>query len=142
MSRESDLNDVYSVGILFQEKLFKPYFGLYKDLTPYEALCLSIIRDTNYCTVMDLAKQLVVTKQYASLLAKSLIKKGYVDRQSSEKDRRAFVLTLTPTGSSHLSDHLEKMDAHYLDQLQKFDKKELSKVKESFSVLKAFLEKL
>ena len=85
-------------------------------------LIVEIGRQPGIC-IKDLAQILKLDKSGVSRSVEELVKKGYILRQPSEKDRRSVVLTLTKSGE----DRYNKIEA---DMYTEF-KKVFSKIKKS-----------
>jgi DNA-binding MarR family transcriptional regulator len=85
-------------------------------------LIVEIGRQPGIC-IKDLAQILKLDKSGVSRSVEELVKKGYILRQPSEKDRRSVVLTLTKSGEERYN----KIEA---DMYTEF-KKVFSKIKKS-----------
>ena len=85
-------------------------------------LIVEIGRQPGIC-IKDLAQILKLDKSGVSRSVEELVKKGYILRQPSEKDRRSVVLTLTKSGEERYN----KIEA---DMYIEF-KKPFSKIKKS-----------
>ena len=74
-----------------------------KGITDISPCCWDIfayLYGKGTCTVSDLAEATSRAKPTTSLIVKSLVKKGYLERHECEKDSRVHYLALTERGKS------------------------------------------
>lgn len=70
----------------------------YKDLTPNQLECLDIIRQLNNPSLSEIAAKLAITRPSVTVMIDKLIKRDYVIRVKSDKDRRSAHIHLTEKG--------------------------------------------
>src|ERR1700735_2644236 len=87
------------------------------DISPVQAMMLASIGDEEI-SVRDLIERGYYLGSNASYNLKNLVEGGYVDRQASERDRRAARLKLSIKGRAIL-DALTKLNIHMAEPLQK-----------------------
>src|SRR5580704_17732414 len=87
------------------------------DISPVQVMMLANIGDEEI-SVRDLIERGYYLGSNASYNLKNLVEGGYVDRQASERDRRAARLKLSPKGKNIL-DALTKLNAQMAEPLQK-----------------------
>jgi DNA-binding MarR family transcriptional regulator len=87
------------------------------DISPVQAMMLANIGDEEI-SVRDLIERGYYLGSNASYNLKHLVEGGYVDRQASERDRRAARLKLSPKGRAIL-DALTKLNTQMAEPLLK-----------------------
>lgn len=96
-----------------EEKALKT--GDYKDLTVNDIHVIEAIDVHEPKNMTTVAKALSVTTGTLTISINGLVKKGYVDRVRSEKDRRVVLVSLTEKGKQafirHRDFHQEMVDA-------------------------------
>lgn len=97
-----------------------------EDLTPSEYFCLECVYLMESPTITQFANFLDISAPNATYKVKQLIKKGYLSKQRSEKDKREFILMPT----QKFFDYYEnKEESVIINDLKKsLDKKESKKV--------------
>jgi DNA-binding MarR family transcriptional regulator len=68
------------------------------DLTASQFACLLAIPETSDLTVHQVAKAMGLSPSRASRIVDSLVRHGFLDRKTTDKDRRQQILALTPAG--------------------------------------------
>jgi DNA-binding MarR family transcriptional regulator len=76
-------------------------------------------------TTSDLAKLRKVSLQSASVLVQSLVEKGWVVREPDPKDRRQWLLKVTPEGEARARASLELLTSVLTDVLSELSPEEL-----------------
>ncbi|MCC3376080.1 MarR family winged helix-turn-helix transcriptional regulator [Cohnella sp. REN36] len=71
---------------------------LEKDLTAPQFLIMQILASRGVCNCSEIAAALDITLPAVTNLANKLVRKGYIERLTSESDRRAVFLRLTDDG--------------------------------------------
>lgn len=83
----------------FMLMFYKGVFGVVKEregsLSAMEAFSLEVINMLNRPTISRFADFLNISQSNATYKINSLIKKGYIERENSNTDRREYHLTLT-----------------------------------------------
>jgi len=110
-----------SISLLFQnclekESRYTAKFGI----TVVEIRCINILHELGTLSVNQLAKQLSVTSSRVTRLSDGLIKKGLVIRQTSENDRRIYLLSLTKKGlklACKAAEHHKSIHKEILNQI-------------------------
>lgn len=76
---------------------------------------LGVIARKEHVGIKDVAKTLSISSSAATQLVEELVKNGYVLRKGDEQDRRALLLTLSPTYKTHMRQMHKKRMAQFMD---------------------------
>ena len=79
----------------FLRKMFITVREESRDLTPMEIFCLESIEAMERPTISQFARFTGISQSNATYRVNCLIRKGYVDRVPSDRDRREYHLELT-----------------------------------------------
>lgn len=79
--------------------------GAYKELTVNDMHVMEAIDVYEPKNMTTVARALSVTTGTLTISVNSLVKKGYVERTRSEKDRRVVLISLTEKGQRAFSQH-------------------------------------
>jgi len=119
---EKSFIDVYDK---FKLQFYRKVFELVRErdgsLSAMEAFSLEVIKMLNQPTVSQFADFLNISQSNATYKVNNLIKKGYLERENSQVDRREYHLILS-----------EKY-YHYMDLLTSYELKVVRRMKERFS---------
>ncbi|MCR5214148.1 MAG: MarR family transcriptional regulator [Eubacterium sp.] len=96
-------------------------------------LIVEIGRQPGIC-IKDLAQILKLDKSGVSRSVEELVKKGYILRQPSEKDRRSVVLTLTESGEERYNKIEADMYTEFKKVFSKIKKSDQDKVLEALRI--------
>ena len=96
-------------------------------------LIVEIGRQPGIC-IKDLAQILKLYKRGVSRSVEELVKKGYILRQPSEKDRRSVVLTLTKSGEERYNKIEADMYTEFKKVFSKIKKSDQDKVLEALRI--------
>ena len=96
-------------------------------------LIVEIGRQPGIC-IKDLAQILKLDKSGVSRSVEELVKKGYILRQPSEKDRRSVVLTLTKSGKERYNKIEADMYTEFKKVFSKIKKSDQDKVLEALRI--------
>jgi DNA-binding MarR family transcriptional regulator len=88
------------------------------DLTEHQLSCLRKIDELKHPLPSVLAKELSITKPTTTALIEKLLKKNVIKKVPSKKDKRAFHLHLTGTGSKMIRLH-KSVQTEVISQLTK-----------------------
>ena len=75
-------------------------------LNQFGVLCA--LMDTQGMAIIDLSRQLNISKQQMTNVIEKLLTAGYVSKNPDPKDRRWFVVTISDKGENLLADHMEQ----------------------------------
>ena len=75
-------------------------------LNQFGVLCA--LMDTQGMAIIDLSRQLNISKQQMTNVIEKLLTSGYVSKNPDPKDRRRFVVTISDKGEKLLADHMEQ----------------------------------
>ncbi len=118
-------NSFFDVYDKFKLQFYRRIFDLVRErdgsLSAMEAFSLEIIRMLNQPTVSQFADFLNISQSNATYKVNSLIKKGYLERQNSQVDRREYHLILS-----------EKF-YRYMELLTSYEQQVVQRMKERFS---------
>lgn len=101
----------------------------FRDLTTNDAHVIEAIGKDSAKNMSSVAKKLSVTTGTLTISVNSLVKKGYVDRERSEEDRRVVLVSLTEKGKRAYDHHEEfhqKMIESICEQLNEEEKQVLA----------------
>lgn len=119
---EETFVEVYSK---FKLRFYREVFELVRErdgsLSAMEAFSLEIIKMLNEPTVGEFADFLNISQSNATYKVNNLIKKGYLERENSQKDRREYHLRLS-----------EKY-FNYIEMLSAYEKTVMGRMNERFS---------
>ena len=119
---EKSFIDVYDK---FKLQFYRKVFELVRErdgsLSAMDAFSLEVIKMLNQPTVSQFADFLNISQSNATYKVNNLIKKGYLERENSQVDRREYHLILS-----------EKY-YHYMDLLTSYELKVVRRMKERFS---------
>ena len=119
---EKSFIDVYDK---FKLQFYRKVFELVRErdgsLSAMEAFSLKVIKMLTQPTVSQFADFLNISQSNATYKVNNLIKKGYLERENSQVDRREYHLILS-----------EKY-YHYMDLLTSYELKVVRRMKERFS---------
>ena len=96
-------------------------------------LIVEIGRQPGIC-IKDLAQILKLDKSGVSRSVEELVKKGYILRRPSEKDRRSVVLTLTKSGEERYNKIEADMYTEFKKVFSKIKKSDQDKVLEALRI--------
>ena len=75
-------------------------------LNQFGVLCA--LMDTQGMAIIDLSRQLNISKHQMTNVIEKLLTSGYVSKNPDPKDRRRFVVTISDKGEKLLADHMEQ----------------------------------
>jgi DNA-binding MarR family transcriptional regulator len=75
-------------------------------LNQFGVLCA--LMDTQGMAIIDLSRQLNISKQQMTNVIEKLLTSGYVSKNPDPKDRRRFVVTISDKGEKLLAEHMEQ----------------------------------
>ena len=75
-------------------------------LNQFGVLCA--LMDTQGMAIIDLSRQLNISKQQMTNVIEKLLTAGYVSKNPDPKDRRRFVVTISDKGEKLLAEHMEQ----------------------------------
>lgn len=109
----------------------------FKDLTTNDAHVIEAIGKTEIKNMSSVAKKLNVTTGTLTISVNSLVKKGYVNRERSEEDRRVVLVSLTEKGKRAYEHHEifhQKMIRAICERLNDTEKQVLADSLDSLNV--------
>ena len=90
------LNAIYKkIKLFFVKNMFKSIKGKEDNLTSTEYFCLECISLLENPTISQFADFLEISSPNATYKVKTLIKKGYIKKEKSQKDGREYILVPT-----------------------------------------------
>ena len=75
-------------------------------LNQFGVLCA--LMDTQGMAIIDLSRQLNISKQQMTNVIEKLLTSGYVSKNPDPKDRRRLVVTISEKGEKLLEEHMEQ----------------------------------
>ena len=147
MTNEEIENLIKDSSYIAHDLLGTVYEKVDKDLKEYglvrsHALILHDLTLKGELTMGDLANRLQVTKQNITVLIDKLEKLGLVERVSSAKDRRIFLIRLSPRGLKAMNKYTEKFRNSLNDTFGSLSPEELELFKNTIATLKGLILKL
>ena len=144
MSQKVDRNQtieyLLSYMPLFHKKIFQQvHFN--KPSRQHLQLLLHIKKDSGK-PMHYYGQKLLISKPNMTTLADKLIKKGLLERQTDEKDRRIINLTITPKGEKFLEFHKSHLKKLIVKRLEVLKDKDMQKLKDSFEKIRIIFSKL
>ncbi len=122
--------------------------GPYKELTMTDMHTIEAIGFNTSRNMTSIAKDLAITVGTLTIAINHLVKKGYVQRIRSSKDRRVVLVSLTQKGKDAFRHHVrfhDRMVEGIMDELENDELqvliRSLQKVEHFFITEKAKLEK-
>jgi DNA-binding MarR family transcriptional regulator len=85
------------------------YLG--SEYSATEARVMFEIYEDEGCNAAHIAEKMKIDKSYLSRIINGYVKKGYIERKTSEQDRRSQCLYLTDTGKKRTEDFIQKSNA-------------------------------
>lgn len=123
----------------FKLQFYRKVFELVRErdgsLSAMEAFSLEVIQMLNTPTVGQFADFLNISQSNATYKVNSLIKKGYLERQNSQTDRREYHLVLSEKFFSYMG-ILSAYEKTVIDRVkERFPKEDVEKFDEMLSVI-------
>jgi len=106
------------------------------DLSIPQYRTLMFLRRSPGKSLADLAEHLGITPPSTSKLVDGLVKRGLVDRQDFQVDRRRIVLSLTPAGKELAESSLRLSQAAYLERFARLPKETLEIIQQAMEALR------
>lgn len=123
----------------FKLQFYRKVFELVRErdgsLSAMEAFSLEVIKMLDEPTVGQFADFLNISQSNATYKVNSLIKKGYLERQNSQTDRREYHLVLSEKFFSYMG-ILSAYEKTVIDRVkERFPKEDVEKLDEMLSVI-------
>ncbi len=123
----------------FKLQFYRKVFELVRErdgsLSAMEAFSLEVIKMLDEPTVGQFADFLNISQSNATYKVNSLIKKGYLERQNSQTDRREYHLVLSEKFFSYMG-ILSAYEETVIDRVkERFPKEDVEKFDEMLSVI-------
>ena len=123
----------------FKLQFYRKVFELVRErdgsLSAMEAFSLEVIKMLGEPTVGQFADFLNISQSNATYKVNSLIKKGYIERQNSQTDRREYHLVLSEKFFSYMG-ILSAYEKTVIDRVkERFPKEDVEKFDEMLSVI-------
>ena len=104
-------------------------------LNQFGVLCA--LMDTQGMAIIDLSRQLNISKQQMTNVIEKLLTAGYVSKNPDPKDRRRFVVTISDKGEKLLADHMEQFRQRFENHAQNLT---INERQELASILRRYYE--
>jgi DNA-binding MarR family transcriptional regulator len=91
-------------------------------LNQFGVLCA--LMDTQGLAIIDLSRQLNISKQQMTNVIEKLLTAGYVSKNPDPKDRRRLVVTISKKGEKLLADHMEQFRQRFESHAQNLTRDE------------------
>ena len=114
------------------------YLG--SQYTPTEARVLFEIYENDGCNAAFIAKVMNIDKSYLSRIIRTHEKKGYLIRNVSKTDSRAYHLHLTETGLMQTKDFSQKSNEQIKHIIHSLNRKECTELIKALNTITSILE--
>jgi DNA-binding MarR family transcriptional regulator len=104
-------------------------------LNQFGVLCA--LMDTQGLAIIDLSRQLNISKQQMTNVIEKLLTAGYVSKNPDPKDRRRLVVTISKKGEKLLADHMEQFRQRFENHAQNLT---INERQELASILRRYYE--
>lgn len=136
--------DVFRSCVSHEEMLRRVIAMAPADFTRTEMNIMVMLNAVGPLAMTPLSECLAVSKEQVSRAVKPLVKRGYVERRRSEKNRRVVTVRLTEEGSRFLDGHMKNALAAMENLLEPLSEEEYGRLvelsRESDSLLAKALE--
>ena len=112
--------------------------GEFKDISNNDMHIIEAIGENDAKNMSTVAKALSVTMGTLTIAINSLVKKGYVDRIRSEKDRRVVLISLSEKGKRAFNHHRQFHEQMVKATIKGLSKDEMKVLGQALSNLKEF----
>ena len=112
--------------------------GEFKDISNNDMHIIEAIGENDAKNMSTVAKSLSVTMGTLTIAINSLVKKGYVDRIRSEKDRRVVLISLSEKGKRAFNHHRQFHEQMVKATIKGLSKDEMKVLGQPLSNLKEF----
>lgn len=112
--------------------------GEFKDISNNDMHIIEAIGEKDAKNMSTVAKALSVTMGTLTIAINSLVKKGYVDRIRSEKDRRVVLISLSEKGMRAYNHHRQFHEQMVKATIKGLTKDEMKVLGQALSNLKEF----
>ena len=104
MSLESSFSEVYTkFKMHFYRELFSSAPENEESLTTVETFCMEVIHAMKRPTINEFASFIQISQPNAAYKVNNLIRKGYLMKTLSTKDKREYFLEVTPKYIEHMN---------------------------------------
>ena len=137
------MNDLKTITILFRAKnalddLIKTQTARF-GLNPTEFAALEVLYHKGPLTPNAISTKVLIAHSSMSYVIQCLVKKGLIERQVSDQDKRSVRLSLSPTGQALMDevypDHVITL-RNVLDRLSPADEKTLQELLKTIGYLR------
>ncbi len=119
MSLESSFSEVYTkFKMHFYRELFSSVSENEEALTTVETFCMEVIHAMKRPTINEFAGFIQISQPNAAYKVNNLIRKGYLTKTRSTKDKREYFLEVTPKYIEQCNDS-EKFMKNVCERLEK-----------------------
>lgn len=109
------------------------YLG--SEYSATEARVMFEIYEKEGCHAAHIAEKMKIDKSYLSRIINGYVKKGYIERRPSERDRRCRCLYLTARGKKRTEDFIQKSDADIQRIIGPLSPEEEAELRNAFDVI-------
>lgn len=137
---EKNFSEVYDkFKLQFYRKVFEVVKERDGSLSAMEAFSLEVIKMLNSPTISEFADFLNISQSNATYKVNSLMKKGYIEREMSEKDRREYHLVLSEKFYNYMG-ILSGYESTVMDRIRsRFPEEDVRKFDEMLQVISSEL---
>ena len=127
----------------WHSKLVRPFKDrLNREMSLETYYCLQTLRTRGTVTMTELAGELRVPKQQVTKLVDKLYDHRFVERVSSDKDRRMIRILLTPLAEAYLDEYYLKNTVFIKNLEEQLTDSEIAEINDAVEVLGRILPKL
>lgn len=137
---EKNFSEVYDkFKLQFYRKVFEVVKERDGSLSAMEAFSLEVIKMLNSPTISEFADFLNISQSNATYKVNSLMKKGYIEREMSEKDRREYHLVLSEKFYNYMG-ILSGYESMVMDRIRsRFPEEDVKKFDEMLQIISSEL---
>ena len=137
---EKNFSEVYDkFKLQFYRKVFEVVKERDGSLSAMEAFSLEVIKMLNSPTISEFADFLNISQSNATYKVNSLMKKGYIEREMSEKDRREYHLVLSEKFYNYMG-ILSGYESTVMDRIRsRFPEEDVRKFDEMLQIISSEL---
>ncbi|MDR1002187.1 MAG: MarR family transcriptional regulator [Oscillospiraceae bacterium] len=137
---EDSFTAVYSkFKLYFYQKVFDRIQNRETSLTTVETFCVEIIYVLHRPTINEFANFIKISAPNATYKINCLIKKGYLRRVQSRRDKRLFYLEVTDKFFDYYGINLSYIDTVVKRMKERFSETDISKLNEMLEIISSEL---
>lgn len=137
--RERLIEYIFSFMPLLHKKLF---MGMHHKKEMHRMRFLRMINNHNGEQMKFFGERLIISKPNLTKLCDRLIDEGFIERKSSDEDRRVIHLYITDKGKKIVEDHRQEVRRDMLKKLETLSDEDIQTLNKNFSEVESIISKL